>query len=287
MSTDARSGTTVSSLALALGSALALAGCPDAHMSGGDAGSPPGDAGGTVIHDCLAAVSAASGAACDFSRTCFADGRTCDSSLTLRCVDGLLVIERDVTCDAGVLSDAGPPPIDGGVCAPDEPSFGAGCRSDADCATARWERCIAPGENPGCGVCRIPTRDCETDADCSPPDASPGICHEFVDPCSTFGGGIACGPGGDPTSSICIPRCEAAGCPEGQACASDGRCAPVRCGAEYTCPAGTACASGAGVGDAHGCERLSCASDADCPCGTGCVEGACHPVLGVCEPPRA
>lgn len=282
MSISARSGTAHSPVGLAALAALALAGCPDAHMAVGDAGPPRGDTGDGVVRDCLAAMSASSGAACEPLGVCRLDA-ICGDSASWQCTDGRLVIQRfpgPATCDAGIGTD-------GGACAPDEPTSGTGCRSDADCASARFERCIAPGENPGCGVCRIPMRGCETDADCSPPDGSPGICHEFVDPCSTFGGGIACGPGGDPTSSTCIPRCESTGCPAGDACASDGRCAPVHCGADYTCPEGTVCAFGGGALDAHGCQRLTCAGDADCPCGTGCVEGACHPALGVCEPPRA
>ncbi len=282
MSTSARSGASLTALVLGLGSAFALAGCPDAHMAAGDTGPPRGDTGDGVVRDCLAAMSAPSGAACEPLGVCRLDA-ICGDSTSWQCTRGHLVIQRfpgPATCDAGTGTD-------GGMCAPDEPTFGTGCRSDADCASSTFEHCIAPGENAGCGVCRIPSRDCETDADCSPPDGSPGICHEFVDPCSTFGGGIACGPGGDPASSTCIPRCEVTGCPDGQACASDGRCAPVRCGADYACPEGTLCSSGAGTGDAHGCERITCASDGDCPCGTGCVEGACHATLGVCEPPRA
>ena len=253
-------------------------------MLRGDAGPVPADARGAVIRDCLAATSASSGAACEPFGVCHGDG-ICGDSITWRCTDGRLVIERTPsTCDAG--TDTGVR-TDAGACAPDEPTFGTPCRSDVDCASSSFERCLAPGENPGCGVCRIPMRLCASDADCAGPDGSTGICHEYVDPCSTFGGGITCGPGGDPTSSMCIPRCEATGCSAGDACASDGRCAPVFCGPDYTCPEGTVCGFGGGIGDAHGCMRLTCSSDADCPCGTGCVEGACQPTLGVCEPPRA
>lgn len=215
----------------------------------------------------------------------------CGDSITWRCIDGLLVITNDLTCDAGVPPDAGPPvdvgpPVDGGACAPDDPPSGTACRSDADCSSGAFERCIAPGENPGCGICRIPMRLCADDSDCVSADGTTGICFEYVDPCSTFGGGITCGPGGDPTSSMCIPRCDATSCGAGDACGTDGRCAPVPCGSLYACPDGTVC-DPAGAGDGHGCRRLSCTSDTDCPCGTGCVDGACHPTLGVCEPPRA
>jgi hypothetical protein len=145
-----------------------------------------------------------------------------------------------------------------------------------------FEQCIAPGESAGCGPCFPPMRLCESDADCVSADGTTGFCIEYIHPCTPpFGG---CG-GSDPHSTMCIPRCTDTSCAEGEACGTDGRCAPIPCGSLFTCPAGTVCDTAGG--DAHGCRRLSCDADADCPCGSGCVEGACHDTLGVCEPPRA
>lgn len=219
-----------------------LAGCPDTNSPGADTGSP--DVGST-----------------DTGST---DAGPTDTG----------------SADTGV-PDAGwdAPPIDAfSMCAPAMPP--SSCRSDMDCSPMRFERCLAPGEFAGCGICRRPERQCETDDDCAAMDPTAPLCETFFDPC-----GVGCGSDG--FGSQCIPACTPESCAAGTECLADGRCAPISCMAGYECPLGTTCIDRAAGVDAHGCLRLTCTSDADCPCGTGCVEGACYDRLGVCEPPRA
>ncbi len=161
-------------------------------------------------------------------------------------------------------------------CAPSQPANP--CRSSADCNAARFEGCVAPGENVGCGACFAAPHDCVTDADCAPVEGLARVCLRTFYPCADCGGG-------DGFGTSCVPRCESVGCAPGTACGTDGRCAPIRCDAGYSCPVGTTCETSGG--DGHGCVRASCTTDSDCPCGTGCVEGRCHESLGMCEPPRA
>jgi hypothetical protein len=227
--------------------AAALAGCPDTNSPGADASSvdaSPTDAGSV-----------------DAGPT---DAGPTDAGPT----------------DAG-LTDAGPADaaVDAySMCAPAMPP--SACRSDMDCSPMRFERCIAPDENPGCGVCFRPERLCDTDADCATDPSMPQICERFFNPCGVCSGG-------DGWGTQCIPSCTETSCAAGEQCLADGHCAPISCMAGYECPLGTTCIDRAAGVDAHGCLRLTCTTDTDCPCGTGCVEGACYDRLGVCEPPRA
>jgi hypothetical protein len=144
---------------------------------------------------------------------------------------------------------------------------GSDCRADGDCASA-GALCLAPGESPGCGVCRQPTSPCNADADC----VSKGtayICE--VAACSCSG------------AKSCIQGCvDATSCGNGQFCASDHRCASSPCqpnANDRTCLPNFMC-----DGTGH-CARKACTADADCA--GACVKGMCYPRPGTCTPPAA
>lgn len=257
---------------------LSLTGCPDSSDG--------------IVRECDDALAAAEGTPCEFMGLC---GMLCPGT-AVQCAGGVTrrVVAR---CDAGELPDASVPgdayaedttaldagliddaSTDVGMCTVAEPSGVTPCRSDADCSSAAFERCIAPDESGGCGACMDPPNDCVIDSDCPSMDGVQYVCEEAE---------VSCPCSGDGVGTYCIAPCSVTGCDDGFTCASSGHCTADPCGDDdFTCPLGTTCTP-TGTSDDHGCLRTTCTTDADCPCGAGCVEGRCFDTLGTCEPPRA
>jgi hypothetical protein len=82
-----------------------------------------------------------------------------------------------------------------------------------------------------------------------------------IDPCA----GVVCSEKTFCSRGVCVGDCICNGCPTGEECAPDGRCALPGC-AGITCPAGQACRAGACVPACEG---------AVCPGGAVCLDGAC------------
>jgi predicted small lipoprotein YifL len=145
------------------------------------------------------------------------------------------------------------------------PGSGADCRSGADCTGEEF--CWLPGMTI-CGACPVPIDQCVTDEDCSG-----GVCVEdpmFCDSCPQEPG------------TICIPRCTAGSCLEGELCEeTTGHCVPVLCTDGYSCPPNSRC-GGEGEGDGHRCVTLRCSVDTDCDCGV-CIGGVCMDGPGACS----
>lgn len=144
------------------------------------------------------------------------------------------------------------------------------CSSDQDCGVG--ESCVPPFAPVACGACRSPERPCSEDDDCIAIDA-----HSICAPVS-----CAC----DAAASECVSRCtDDSACIRGEACASDGRCAPIACGSGSDCPAQFDCAAGADGAAGDRCQRRDCGDDDDCQTDGVCVLGSCHDGAGVCSPP--
>ncbi|MBX7197561.1 MAG: hypothetical protein K1X94_36280 [Sandaracinaceae bacterium] len=262
-----------SSLALAL-LGLSIAGCPEQSEG--------------PVRDCATALLLPAGQPCDFSGLC---GSVCPGMavecwgrvtrrVVAQCDAGMLPVDAgsDAPMDDASASDAAASDaaLDAGMCAPPAPEGVTPCRSNTDCNASTGERCVAPDERPGCGICMDPPRDCVSDPDCPSMDGVQYVCEEASVPCPCSGDGLG---------TYCVAPCSVTGCSEGFTCGASGHCAPIACDAGFACPLGTTCEP-AGVGDPHGCVRDTCALDTDCPCGGGCVEGHCYDQLGACEPLR-
>jgi hypothetical protein len=144
-------------------------------------------------------------------------------------------------------------------------SIGGDCRSNDDCASA-GALCLAPGESPGCGVCKQATFPCSADADCAARGPS-AICD--LDPCSCDG------------QKSCVTGCpDGVSCGPGQFCTADHRCANNVCTpGDQSCLPDFVCGS-----DGH-CTRKPCTTGADCD--GACVKGFCYLRPGTCTPPSA
>lgn len=146
-----------------------------------------------------------------------------------------------------------------------------GCTSSLECEGGI--PCVPAGSPPGCGICREPVRECESDADCG----VAGTCVETSAPCSCGG-----------PDSACAPDCRTAEsdpCGEGSRCGTDGHCRPISCLDGHSCPANMRCTEdGPSPPDGHGCSRIACSVASDCDCGV-CMDGLCQDGPGVCMPP--
>jgi hypothetical protein len=154
----------------------------------------------------------------------------------------------------------------GGAGAPTGQGGGVGsdCRSQADCASGT--ACLAPGDAPGCGVCRQITAPCNADSDCASRGPA-SICVLAACSCSD--------------AKSCVTGCQdSSACGAGQFCTSDHRCMYNVCTVgDKSCLPNFTCGS-----DGH-CTRQGCAADADCV--GACVNGLCYPRPGVCTPAAA
>lgn len=202
-------------------------------------------------------------------RACETDFGTCTIAVDACCIasfrcEGGFVVQVgasacDTECGGTELCGSGSPP----------PPEAVVCTGDSDCDSSAGAYCLPPGEDPGCGVCSVAERDCESSADC--PDAT--HCEEYEPPCSSCDGS---------TPSACVEDCVPGGCPDRQQCV-EGACVPLRCDTgAIECPQNFRCD---GTTD-DGCARLTCTLDTDCDCGS-CVSGRCYPGPGTCELPRA
>lgn len=140
-----------------------------------------------------------------------------------------------------------------------------GCHDYRECEDSA--RCLAPGEQRGCGFCQAFESDCDQDTDCQDGFICTPVTADQC-PCEAV--------------NLCQPACDAdADCKEGEQCHASGRCRPQRCSPQ-ACPSLFVCRPVEGIGD--GCVRQFCAQDSHCGDGF-CVNGACHEALGTCALP--
>lgn len=144
------------------------------------------------------------------------------------------------------------------------------CRSAAECSSGF--RCLAPGESAGCGICRIFTSDCDSDA-----------------PCKSLGEQFICAPvppDDCPCNAVLICQAGCLGaeqCGEGQSCDPGQRCVARLCNTESECEASFSCAPLPGDPEHSACMRTTC--DSDSGCGDGfCVNQRCYSEIGICTP---
>jgi hypothetical protein len=144
-------------------------------------------------------------------------------------------------------------------------AIGGDCRSNGECALA-GAQCLAPGESPGCGVCKQATYPCSADADCAARGPS-AICE--LDPCACSG------------QKSCVTGCpDGVACGPGQFCGADHRCANNVCTpGDQSCLPNFVCGS-----DGH-CTRKTCTTNAGCD--GACVKGMCYSRPGTCTPAAA
>jgi hypothetical protein len=135
------------------------------------------------------------------------------------------------------------------------------CRADGDCSTGE---CVPPGGSACGGVC-LPG--CASDTQCNAGQVCDYACN--------------CG---QTTGKVCTASCTPSSCAAGEACGSDGHCAPIACGSVNDCPQFFDCVFPPGSGAPH-CQRRACASDGDCGANAFCVDGGCYGALGACEAP--
>lgn len=138
------------------------------------------------------------------------------------------------------------------------------CHDGNDCEPSQI--CLAPGEQPPCGICRKPEDECQKDADCAPTEV-----------CEWVSGACLCWP-----AMQCVMRCDLpvggplGPCKPGQACVN-GHCVAKACKSDEDCPPFFQC-----VVASQTCERRTCQADGDC-LGGRCVKGACYDSLGTCS----
>lgn len=138
------------------------------------------------------------------------------------------------------------------------------CHDANDCDPGQI--CLAPGEQPPCGICRQPGPVCVNDADCGLGQ----VCEWVAGPC-------VCEP-----ALQCVVRCDLPTgsllppCKPGEACV-DGHCVAQTCQSDADCLPYFLCDPSQGT-----CARLPCQSDGDCK-GGRCVKGACYDALGTCS----
>ncbi|HJK93158.1 MAG TPA: hypothetical protein RMH85_02375 [Polyangiaceae bacterium LLY-WYZ-15_(1-7)] len=317
--------------ALAL-SALSLAllgpGCFLSRGSGGEAdvdGGPGSDGAAPFWTSCFDASQRGSdGDGCDFEFPCIGDGFC--SSMTTRCVDGVLEHETTRAPDCWVSCDA---LQEGGGGAGDTCFFTAPCGVELDACCVETLLCEAgrvvatgdvvcdtdcepsfcPGWAPPPPEGTLCTSDDDCDADrfescLAEGERRPcGICTTPMRECdddADCGGGRTCqeldpgcprcDAGADPLDSRCAAPCTAAEtdpCGPDARCGADGHCEPFSCASdEHACPANWRCSPTSPTADPHGCARLRCDDDADCDCGV-CMSGLCRLGPGACIPPAA
>lgn len=116
------------------------------------------------------------------------------------------------------------------------------CRSQADCSSGAMCLDGPPTGAGACGACFPTVEQCSSDTDC---DAE-RICETMErEPCQCMGG-----------DRLCVAKCDASSCDDGQVCGADGRCAPQSCTEGFVCPAGTLCDPARSAG--HGCAAARC-----------------------------
>jgi hypothetical protein len=151
-----------------------------------------------------------------------------------------------------------------------EPSgIGGPCSTEQACKNFP---CLAPGQSPGCGICKKGEGNCATDADCK--SAGPKFICKPV-PCSCDG------------ATMCVAGCEGDdACKMGEFCAPTGNCVPLVCkklgDTDQSCPANFTCANASNPK----CQRKPCTNSGDCAKWSGtCVNGLCYDKPGQCMPP--
>jgi hypothetical protein len=136
------------------------------------------------------------------------------------------------------------------------------CMSSRDCM--RFEQCLPPDVDLGCGIVMKAERACETDGACG----TGNVCVEFMARCA------------DGLSTVCSPACTTSSCAADERCRSDGHCEAVPCTEGFLCAKNFVCTPGAGA-DAHGCIRRTCTMVSDCDCGA-CTGGECRAGPSIC-----
>jgi hypothetical protein len=151
-----------------------------------------------------------------------------------------------------------------------EPSgIGGPCSTEQSCKNFP---CLAPGQSPGCGICKKGDGNCATDADCK--SAGPKFICKPV-PCSCDG------------AAMCVAGCAGDdACKVGEFCAPTGNCVPLVCKKlgddDQSCPANFTCANPSNPK----CQRKPCSKSGDCAKWSGtCVNGLCYDKPGQCMPP--
>lgn len=170
--------------------------------------------------------------------------------------------------DAGAPDIASPDtgPDTGPDLPPKESEFGGPCSAETAC---KFPSCIAPGQSPGCGICKQIEDSCQTDADCAKAGAIQ-VCKKVTCAC---GGESACQDG-------CVGN---DACAEGQFCAPTGHCVALVCKKvgqdDASCPANFECQDPANPK----CQRKACTASSQCK--GACVKGFCYDKPGTCMPP--
>ena len=161
-------------------------------------------------------------------------------------------------------TDAGPPDTSADV-PPKESGYGGPCSAETAC---KLPSCIAPGQSPGCGICKQVEEGCTADSDCAKGGVKL-VCKK-----------VTCACGGE---SACQPGCESnAECATGQFCAPTGKCVALVCkklGEDPSCPPNFVCQDAANPK----CQRKACTASSACK--GACVNGFCHDKAGTCMPP--
>jgi len=140
------------------------------------------------------------------------------------------------------------------------------CASEQACKNA--QKCFAPGESMGCGMCFNVPDPCQSDAACGKGQ----ICQPT--PC-------ACGGESSCQAGCTLPS----DCKEGTFCAPDGNCVADVCkivdppGLDPSCKPNFVCVNAA---NPH-CQRKTCATSGQCQ--GACVKGLCYGEPGFCSYP--
>ena len=143
------------------------------------------------------------------------------------------------------------------------------CNQNSDCPKGSFFECLAPGMDPGCGICD-PGAGCTSDNDCQRGAAIPFVCG--IAPCSCSGRG-------------CIAGCMSdAQCAEGESCESDHHCRAKLCSSDADCPSTFQC--DLSDDSPSTCVRRTCTRDEECGA-NHCVNGGCYTSLGQCVVPPA
>ncbi len=176
------------------------------------------------------------------------------------CVEGgcrLACIPGEFPCAPGFKCEEG-------FCVP---SACAACTPDEICQN---DMCIDPCEGVTCGAmeeCRFGTCvDCDVLGCPGEEICVNSMCQ--VDPCADVDCTVGCDTelGCSCRAGACIPNCDDALCPEGQACQPDGSCGASSC-AGVECPDDLICIDGT-------CNFDPC-GPVTCPAGEACSEGTC------------